>query len=353
LSEHNGVTSATFGPVVAAGLVGALLVVVPAAVTATCGPGGDPPPPPAERGSPDDEPVLQPAGDDEVVILGTEEPVDQPADPGAVERDGTGDRSGPLESAGLDLVGAIGVALLGLLSLALAGISAARLRRMLHAWLSPPAPRVMDVARGRVPPAMSFSLIVADRGDEDGFERTLQQLAAFDHPDVEILAVVGHNEPRARELAAAAAYRQPHRIRVVVDRGFRRSEPRALNAGLAECRGDVIGVFRPGDEVRPGILGHVEATLEATGADVVQTGVLLGAERPSWFSIRHMMGSYFWFRSRLRYHAQQRFTPLATTGMFARADVLRGAGGWDEDAVAEGCELGVRLSVAGVPAAVT
>ena len=138
-------TSATFGPVVAAGLVGALLVVVPAAVTATSGPGGDPPPPPAERGSPDDEPVLQPAGDDEVVILGTEEPVDQPADPGAVERDGTGDRSGPLESAGLDLVGAIGVALLGLLSLALAGISAARLRRMLHAWWSPAAPPEMDV----------------------------------------------------------------------------------------------------------------------------------------------------------------------------------------------------------------
>ncbi|HET6834690.1 MAG TPA: glycosyltransferase family 2 protein [Acidimicrobiales bacterium] len=353
MSEHTGVTSATFGPVVAAGLVAALLVVAPTPATATSSPGGDPPPPPAEGGSPEDEPVLQPAGDDEVVILGTDEQVDQPVDPEAVERDETGDRSGPLGSAELGPVGALGVTLLGLLSLALAGISATRLRRMLYAWWSPAAPREADVDPGRVPPTMSFSLIVADRGDEEGFGRTLEHLAAFDHPNVEILAVVGHNQPRARELAVAAAYRQPHRIRVVVDRAFRRNEPRALNAGLAECRGDVIGVFRPGDEVRPGILRHVEATLEATGADVVQSGVLLTAERPSWFSIRRIVESYFWFRSRLHHHARQRFTPLATTSMFVRADVLRDAGGWDEDAVAEGCELGVRLSVAGVPVAVT
>ena len=250
-------------------------------------------------------------------------------------------------------MGAIGVALLGLLALTLAGISATRLRRMLHAWWSPaPAPQT-DSDLGGDPPTMSFSLIVVARGNEDAFGRTLENLAAFDHPDVEILGVVGHNEPRARELAAAAAYRHPHRIRVVVDRGFRRSEPRALNAGLAECRGDVVGVFRPGDEVRPGILRHVEATLAMTGADVVQSGVLLTAEQPSWFSIRRMVESYFWFRSCLHYYAQQRFTPLVTSSMFVRADVLRDAGGWDEDAVAEGCELGVRLSVAGVPVAVT
>jgi glycosyltransferase XagB len=351
LSEHNGVMSATFGPVVAAGLAGALLVVVPTAAGATSSPGGDPPPPPADGTSPDDEPVLRPAGDDVVVILGTEDQVDEPVDREAEEGDDTGDRSGALESTGLDLVSALGVALLVLLSLALTGISATRLRRMLHAWWSPAVPRETD--GGHIPPSKSFSLIVADRGDAKGFGGTLDNLAALDHPDLEVLAVIGHNQPRSHELAAAAAFRQTHRIRVVVDRGFRRSVPRALNAALTECRGDVIGVFRPGDEVRPGILRHVEETLETTGADVVQTGVLLTAERPSWFSIRRIVESYFWFRSRLHHHAEQRFTPLATTSVFVRADVLRDAGGWDEDAVAEGWELGVRLSVAGIPVAVT
>ena len=171
--------------------------------------------------------------------------------------------------------------------------------------------------------------------------------------DFEVLVVVGHSASRARELATAAAYREPHRVRVVVDRGFRRSEPRALNAGLAECRGDVVGVFRAGDEVRPGLLRHVDATLGATAADVVQSGVLITSGRPSWLAVRRMVESYFWFRSRLHHHAEQRFTPLAASSMFVRADVLRDAGGWDEGAVGAGCELGVRLSLAGVPVAVT
>ncbi|HET6728582.1 MAG TPA: glycosyltransferase family 2 protein [Jiangellaceae bacterium] len=349
MSQHNDVTSATFGSVVAAGLVGALLVVAPtAAAGATNKHGGEPSPPP------DDEPLLQPADDDQVVILGTEDQDDQADDPGAVESDdGGGDRSGALEPSEVDLAGAIGVGLLAIVSLALTGISATRLRRMLHAWWSPAPPPDKDIDPGRDPPAASFSLILADCGDEERFGRTIERLATFDHTHVEILVVVGHNDARSRDLAVTAAYRQPDRIRVIVDRGFRRSEPRALNAGLAESRGDVIGVFRPGDEVRPGLLRHVEATLEATGADVVQTGVLLTDEDRSWFSIRRMVESYFWFRSRLHYYAQQRFTPLATTGLFIRADVLREAGGWDEDAVAAGCDLGVRLSVAGVPVAVT
>jgi glycosyltransferase XagB len=348
LPEHDGLASATFGPTVAAGLLGALLAIVPGAAAAAST-GGDPPPP-GDGTPPDDAPVLEPADDDDVVILDTEDQGGDPTNPGPAERDDTGDRSGVLESARLDLAGVVGVALLSFLSLALAAVSATRLRRMLHAWWSPPRATTGDP--GGEPPTLSFSLIVTDGGDDEGFARTLEALAVFDHPDVEILAVVGHSESRARELAAAA-YRQPQRVRVVVDRGFRRSEPRALNAGLAECRGDVVGVFRAGDEVRPGLLRHVEATLGTTGADAVQSGVLLTSGRPSWLAVRRMVESYFWFHSRLHHHAQQRFTPLATTSMFVRADVLRDAGGWDEAAVGAGCELGVRLSLAGVPVAVT
>jgi len=263
------------------------------------------------------------------------------------------DRSGPLASLGMDLPAALGVGLLGLVSLALAAISATGLRRMLHAWWSSTSLNGTEVHLGRDPPTTSFSLMVVARRDEEAYSRTLERLAAFEHPDVEIVAVVGDDQLGARALATAAAYRRPDRIRVVVDRRFRRSQPGALNSGLAACRGDVIGVFQPGDDVHPGLLRHVEATLAATGADVVQSGVLLTYAKSSWPSIHRMLEGYFWFRSRLHYHAQQRFTPLANTSLFARVDVLRDAGGWDEDAVAEGGELGVRLSVVGVPVAVT
>lgn len=346
MSEHNDVRSVKLAPAIAAALVAAVLVVAPAAAAgATLQPRGEPPPP-------GDEPVLQPADDGQVVVLGTDDGVDEGEGPGAVgSGDDSGDPTGALEPSGVDLADAFGVALLGFVSLALTGISATRLRRRLHAWWSPPLPDE-DADPVRASPTPSFSLILVSRGDEGGFGRTFERLATFDHPDVEILAVVGHNEPRTRELVVAAAYRQPDRIRVVTDRGFRRSEPRALNAGLAECRGDVVGVFRAGDEARPEILRHVETTLATTGADVLQTGVLLTSEDRSWLSVAHMVESYFWSRGRLDHYAQQRFTPLATTGLFVRTDVLRDAGGWDEDAVVAGCDLGVRLSVAGVPVAV-
>jgi hypothetical protein len=61
---------------------------------------------------------------------------------------------------------------------------------------------------------------------------------------------------------------------------------------------------------------------------------------------------YFWFRSRLHFHAHQGFTPLDVSTVFLRTDVVRAAGGWDGGCVAENCELGVRLSVDGVTTAV-
>jgi hypothetical protein len=251
----------------------------------------------------------------------------------------------------MDLPAALGVGFLGLVSGALAAISAMGLRRMLHAWWSSTSLNGTEVDLRPDPPTTSFSLVVVARRDEDAYGRTLEGLAAFEHPDVEVVAVVGDDQLGARALATAAAYRRPDRVRVVVDRGFPRSQPGALNTGLAACRGDVIGVFQPGDDVPAGLLRHVEATLAATGADVVQSGVLLTGTS-TWPSIHRMVERYFWFRSRLHYHAQQRFTPLANRSLFARVDVLRAAGGWDEDAVAdEG--LGVRLAVAGVPVAVT
>ena len=359
LSYYNDVTSGMLCAVVAAGLAGALLVGTPSySAAATSGVGGEPLQSPDEETPPstDDQPILQPADDDDVVILGTEEQdqqVETVDGPGGGQPGDADDRSGPLASFRLDLPAALGIGLLGLVSLALAAISAMGLRRTLHAWWSSTSLNGTEVDPGRDPTTTSFSLMVVARRDEEAYSRTLERLAAFERPDVEIVAVVGHDQLDARALATAAAYRQPDRIRVVVDRRLRRSRPEALNTGLAACRGDVIGVFQPGDDVHPELLRHVEATLAATGADVVQSGVLPTYTTSSWPSIHRMLEGYFWFRSRLPYHAQQRFTPLANTSLFARVDVLRDAGGWDEDAVAEGGELGVRLSVAGVPVAVT
>jgi cellulose synthase/poly-beta-1,6-N-acetylglucosamine synthase-like glycosyltransferase len=56
---------------------------------------------------------------------------------------------------------------------------------------------------------------------------------------------------------------------------------------------------------------------------------------------------FFWFRSRLHFHAAQRFITLGGTGVAVRRDLLNHLGGWDETCLAEDCDLGVRASVIG------
>ena len=62
--------------------------------------------------------------------------------------------------------------------------------------------------------------------------------------------------------------------------------------------------------------------------------------RSSWYSLRNVLEYYFWFRSRLHFHAQQRFIPLGGNTVFIRTDRLREVGGWDPKCLAKDCEIG-------------
>jgi cellulose synthase/poly-beta-1,6-N-acetylglucosamine synthase-like glycosyltransferase len=46
---------------------------------------------------------------------------------------------------------------------------------------------------------------------------------------------------------------------VVIDTSRPKNKPKALNAALPACRGDVVGVFDAEDEVHPQLLRHVDA----------------------------------------------------------------------------------------------
>jgi cellulose synthase/poly-beta-1,6-N-acetylglucosamine synthase-like glycosyltransferase len=106
-------------------------------------------------------------------------------------------------------------------------------------------------------------------------------------------------------------------------------------------------VFDAEDEVHPQLLRHVDARFTETGADVVQSGVQLMNFQSSWYAVRNVLEYYFWFRSRLHFQARQRFIPLGGNTVFIRTHLLRQAGGWDPNCLAEDCELGVRLSSKG------
>jgi cellulose synthase/poly-beta-1,6-N-acetylglucosamine synthase-like glycosyltransferase len=242
--------------------------------------------------------------------------------------------------------------LLALFSLALTAVAATTLWWMLHAWRTPASLAATGFATSDSAPAHSFSLIVPARHEEAVLGVTLERLAASHHPSFEVLAVVGDDDPATRAVAEETAARHPDRIRVLVDASQPKNKPRALNTALPACGGTVTAVFDAEDEVHPELLRHVDARFTDTGAEVVQGGVQLMNYHSSWYSLRNVLEYYFWFRSRLHFHAQQRFIPLGGNTVFIRTDRLREAGGWDPDCLAEDCEIGVRLSSRGAKVAV-
>ena len=242
-------------------------------------------------------------------------------------------------------------------------VSSTTLWWMLHAWRTPDALENTGFATtepgpGAGPGALlgrrprSYSLIVPARHEEAVLAATLTRLADLAHPKVEVLAVVGHDDHGTRAVAEEVARQRPDRVRVLIDWNWPKNKPKALNVALGECRGEVTGVFDAEDEVHPALLREVDACFDDTGAEVVQGGVQLMNYRSSWWSLHNVLEYYFWFRSRLHFHAGRRFIPLGGNTVFIRTDVLRQSGGWDENCLAEDCELGVRLSTAGARVAV-
>jgi cellulose synthase/poly-beta-1,6-N-acetylglucosamine synthase-like glycosyltransferase len=213
---------------------------------------------------------------------------------------------------------------------------------MVDSWRSPEATAetAFPVADA---PRLSFSLLVPARHEERVLGRTIAGLLTQDHPEFEIIVIVGHDDPETHAVAAQSAAAD-RRVRVVVDENLVKNKPKALNTALEYCTGDIVGVFDAEDDVAPALLRHVDATFRSTQAHVVQGGVQLMNFRTSWWSLRNVLEYFFWFSSRLHFHARKRFIPLGGNTVFVRTDLLRKAEGWDANCLAEDCELGVRLS---------
>jgi cellulose synthase/poly-beta-1,6-N-acetylglucosamine synthase-like glycosyltransferase len=242
--------------------------------------------------------------------------------------------------------------LISVLSLVLFAIAIATVWWMLHAWRDPETLSSTGFEDDPRPPQLSFSLLVPARHEDAVLGETLEQLLCLDHPAFEVLPIVGHDDDATAAVAHGVAERHPDQVRVVVDHSWPKNKPKALNAALPLCRGEIVGVFDAEDEVDERLLRSVDRSFLAEDADVLQGGVQLVNFRSSWFSLRNCLEYFFWFRSRLHLQQNHRFIPLGGNTVFVRAELLRSVGGWDPECLAEDCELGVRLSAMGARIAV-
>jgi cellulose synthase/poly-beta-1,6-N-acetylglucosamine synthase-like glycosyltransferase len=241
----------------------------------------------------------------------------------------------------------IGYSALMLVAVLLTAVAVTTLWWMLHAWRSTGHLRNTGFSSTPRPAEHSFTLLVPGRHEEEVMGQTLDKLATQDHPNFEIIAIVGDDDPGTDRVVREAAARHPDIIRVVVDSSVPKNKPKALNLALQSARGDVVGVFDAEDDVHPRLLSLVDSRFTETGADVVQGGVQLMNFQSNWWALRNVLEYYFWFRSRLHFHAKSRFIPLGGNTVFVRKDWLDWSEGWDAECLAEDCELGVRLSSAG------
>jgi cellulose synthase/poly-beta-1,6-N-acetylglucosamine synthase-like glycosyltransferase len=241
---------------------------------------------------------------------------------------------------------ATATAVVALISSVLLVVSVLSVSWQTYAWRTPDTFRRTGLAH-LDEPELSFSVLVPARHEEAVLGATLAGIAAIDHPNFEVIVVVGHDDPGTRAVAEAAAADLGVPVKIVTDWHEHKNKPKALNNGLAHCTGDVVMVIDAEDDVQPGLLRLTDTAFRRHAADIVQTGVQLVDFDKSWWTARNVLEYFFWFRSRLHFHAAQRFITLGGTSVAIRRDLLEHLGGWDETCLAEDCDLGVRASSIG------
>jgi len=195
---------------------------------------------------------------------------------------------------------------------------------------------------------LSFDIIVPLRDEANVIGETLRGLLRQTHPRYHIVVSLCDDDTSTIDAVRAVVRENllASNITIIADHYRNPTKAQQLNRALEVCMGDVVGVIDAEDDVAEDLLVHAEALLSRSGADVVQGGVQLmnlGSSLGKWFQVHNVLEYFFWFTSRMAFHASTGFVPLGGNTVFVRRELLERAGGWPLS-ITEDCALGVRLS---------
>ena len=100
------------------------------------------------------------------------------------------------------------------------------------------------------------------------------------------------------------------------------NKPHGLNAALPKAKHDVVTIFDAEDDIHPDIFNVVNTVMESEHVKVVQAGVQLMNFDSSWYSALNVLEYFFWFKSRLHYHARLGAIPLGGNTVFFDRELL-------------------------------
>lgn len=246
----------------------------------------------------------------------------------------------------------VGSLLLLAFSLILFGQALFSVYLTLYAWEHPERLDDTRAPRAFLRPRLSFTILLPARHEEAVIYDTVQRAWATQYPrellEIVVVCSVDDTGTIAEARRAAKDIGSP-RVRVETFSDGPINKPHGLNVGFARSSHQVVGIFDAEDDIQPDILTVINTVMLESETGIVQAGVQLMNLRDRWFSLHNCLEYFFWFKSRLHFHAAVGAIPLGGNTVFIRRELVRRVGGWDEQCLTEDADIGLRLSVLGEP----
>lgn len=242
------------------------------------------------------------------------------------------------------------------LSLGLTIQGAFTLYLMLYTWARPQRLRASRSPDRFEAPRLAFTAILPCKNEQAVIAHTIQRVWDANYPKhlLEVVVVCEQTdvETIAEAQRAINAIGHPN-LRVLTFNTKPVNKPHGLNVALRGTRHEVITIFDAEDDVHPDIFNIVNTIMLRQHASIVQAGVQLMDFQSTWFAMHNVLEYFFWFKSRLHFHAQVGAVPLGGNTVFMQRRLIEGVNGWDEHCLTEDADVGIRLSVKGERIAVT
>jgi cellulose synthase/poly-beta-1,6-N-acetylglucosamine synthase-like glycosyltransferase len=242
--------------------------------------------------------------------------------------------------------------LITIISIVLCAQSLFSLYLMLYTWEHPERLESSSGPKTFVPPHHSFTVLLPARHEEAVIHDTIMRVWRANYPtDLLEIVVICHADDTGTIAEARRAIQMigAPQVRVESFADAPINKPHGLNVGLQRTSHEIVTIFDSEDDIDSDIFNVVNTVMCQEQVGIVQAGVQLMNHRDHWFSMHNCLEYYFWFKSRLHFHAQVGMIPLGGNTVFIRRDLLARVGGWDEECLTEDAEIGLRLSVLGQP----
>jgi cellulose synthase/poly-beta-1,6-N-acetylglucosamine synthase-like glycosyltransferase len=224
---------------------------------------------------------------------------------------------------------------------------------MVYTWDRPEAFQRSKAPNRFLPPHKSFTVLLPARHEEEVIQMTIERVVRANYPlsllEVLVICSIDDNGTIAKAQQKVAQLRRKGvtNVNVAAFKNKPINKPHGLNVGLRHTHNEVVTIFDAEDDIHPDIFNVVNTVLLNEPVAVVQGGVQLMNYQSKWYSVLNVLEYFFWFKSRLHYHARLGMTPLGGNTVFFTREVLERVSGWDEQDLTEDADIGIRISLLG------